>query len=175
LPTLPDTQQAGMIIEGVNGGWPSQDKTNIIVFDTIKGHKSCFIKVAGDKISSCSGFRFKEVRREKKDGVWKEWGTSRTAGKAWGQGYSPFHQNPINGMCFSNVSIKVIETTVTNDTTIFKIEPKEEEMNEKGFFPRLKKINEALKPINEEIVGLETDLVKLRAEKEVEEGLKEAA
>jgi hypothetical protein len=44
-----------------------------------------------------------------------------------------------------------------------------------GYFPRLKKINEAIMPLNQEIVGLNADLVKENAKKEVAEAEIEAS
>ena len=44
-----------------------------------------------------------------------------------------------------------------------------------GYFPRLKKINEAIMPLNQEIIGLNTDLVKENAKKEVAEAEIEAS
>jgi hypothetical protein len=49
------------------------------------------------------------------------------------------------------------------------------EPNLNGYFPRLKKINEAIIPINKEIIGLNSDLVQRRAELEVAKAEKEAA
>lgn len=49
------------------------------------------------------------------------------------------------------------------------------EVNLYGYFPRLKKINEELLPLDEEIIGLQTDLVQEKARKEVVEAQKEAA
>jgi hypothetical protein len=50
-----------------------------------------------------------------------------------------------------------------------------EEYNLKGYYPRLKKINEAILPINEELIGLNADLLKKKAELEVEEAAYEAS
>jgi hypothetical protein len=54
---------------------------------------------------------------------------------------------------------------VTNSTTF----------NLNGYFPRLKKINEAIIPLNQEIIGLNADLVKENAKKEVAEAEIEAS
>jgi hypothetical protein len=37
----------------------------------------------------------------------------------------------------------------------------------KGYYPRLKKINSALEPINEELIGLNKDLIEKKAQFEV--------
>lgn len=50
-----------------------------------------------------------------------------------------------------------------------------EQTNINGYFPRLKKINDAILPLNEEIIGLRADLVQEEAKKEVAEAQKEAA
>jgi hypothetical protein len=47
--------------------------------------------------------------------------------------------------------------------------------NLNGYYQRIKKINDALLPINEEIIGHNTDLVKKKAELEVAEATKAAA
>ena len=47
--------------------------------------------------------------------------------------------------------------------------------NLNGYFPRLKKINEAIIPLNQEIIGLNADLVKENAKKEVAEAEIEAS
>lgn len=51
-------------------------------------------------------------------------------------------------------------------------EPKDCNLN--GYFPRIKQINTAILPLNKTITTLETDLVKLRAEKEVQENIQKA-
>jgi hypothetical protein len=47
--------------------------------------------------------------------------------------------------------------------------------NINGYFPRLKKINNAILPLNTEIIGLRADLIQEEAKKEVAEAQKEAA
>jgi hypothetical protein len=44
-----------------------------------------------------------------------------------------------------------------------------------GYFPRVKKINEAILPINEELIGLNQDLLEKRAKLTVEEATYEAS
>jgi hypothetical protein len=48
-------------------------------------------------------------------------------------------------------------------------------LNVKGYFPRVKKINDTLIPIADEIAGLKTDLVKRKAELEVANATNAAA
>ena len=50
-----------------------------------------------------------------------------------------------------------------------------QQTNINGYFPRLKKINDAILPLNEEVIGLSADLVQEEAKKEVAEAQKEAA
>jgi hypothetical protein len=44
-----------------------------------------------------------------------------------------------------------------------------------GYIPRIKKINTTVLPINEELIGLNADLVQKKAEQEVEEASYNAA
>jgi hypothetical protein len=43
--------------------------------------------------------------------------------------------------------------------------------NLNGYYSRIKKINQAIKPINQEIIELKTDLLKKKSEKEVADNI----
>jgi hypothetical protein len=65
------------------------------------------------------------------------------------------------------------------DNTIVEAGPdidlSDTEPNLQNYYNRVKKLNDALLPINNDYINLSTELINLRAKKAVEEGLKEAA